>query len=296
MAETSALLTTDFSMFICNMIHEETGQSVNMMNQDGVIFASTDPQRIGSLHAVAKQVMDGQIAEGIVTLEDAERMQGVRPGVNIPIQYRGQRIGVLGMTGDPTMVRPIAGIAVRTIQLWLENKELSDDLSSMAMNLNRQIEEITATIEEVTAGAQEIAASNQVTFQTTTDSMTKVKNIDEVLGVLKHISSQTRLIGLNAAIEAARVGENGRGFAVVADEVRKLATSSEDSVKRVSAILEEIHQVFNEIADKIKDTTEISREQSTALASVSENIVNIETSMSGMVQKMGRDDESFRKP
>jgi methyl-accepting chemotaxis protein len=182
------------------------------------------------------------------------------------------------LTATDTIVHSVNEMSLATKELS-EIAQKTADETSKAMDATakgvditersvKQIESLFGSVQDASESAKALAAEST--------------NISNVLDVIRGVAEQTNLLALNAAIEAARAGEQGRGFAVVADEVRALASKTQESTENIQNMIESLQSGVNGVVAKIEEgfdkatsSVELSKETRELLAGCNETVNTI---------------------
>ncbi|MFT5235581.1 MAG: methyl-accepting chemotaxis protein [Shewanella sp.] len=188
--------------------------------------------------------------------------------------------GVAQQLNETDMVATAITEMGATIDEIAKNTELAAERADNTHeNALKGQDGVEQTIEKIQSLAEQLNRSAQVIGELENDSQT----IGSVLDVIRGIAEQTNLLALNAAIEAARAGEQGRGFAVVADEVRNLAMRTQESTEEIAAIIATLQSRTRSIVELMVATQEQGGESVEQAASAGALLVQINLDISNIM-------------
>ncbi len=159
-----------------------------------------------------------------------------------------------------------------------ENTSRQESMRETAGMLRASTGQIADSLQTMTGQMEEMRAAGELLNSITHGAVEKVESTEQVFGVIEGVAKQTNLLGLNASIEASRLGDQGKGFGVVAQEVRKLAVRSSESAKQIKEILEYFKNSTVEINDSTDTLLHIIKEQSRiieTIAASSEEVASV---------------------
>ncbi|MEK3705316.1 methyl-accepting chemotaxis protein [Paenibacillus sp. FSL R7-0198] len=160
-------------------------------------------------------------------------------------------------------------VAVFCVSYDQSNQNQLEDIIQENQTINGNLVDM---VQHVAAHAEELQATSEQILQNTRIAVQNSSQINKVAGFIREISEQTNLLGLNAAIEAARVGEAGAGFGVVASEVRKLSVDAKQATSDIDTSLRDVQQVIKQMEVEVSQIAASSQEQATLVASFTDVI------------------------
>lgn len=200
--------------------------------------------------------------------------------------------GVLRQLNETEMVATAVTEMGATIEEIAQNTELAAVKAGQTHdNAQAGQQGVEQTISKINLLAKQLTDSSLVVAELERDSVT----IGSVLDVIRGIAEQTNLLALNAAIEAARAGEQGRGFAVVADEVRSLAMRTQSSTQQITDIISTLQKRTHSIVELMQESQQQGRDSAEQAAIAGEvlrqitidvtNIMDMSTQIAAAIEE-----------
>jgi methyl-accepting chemotaxis protein len=264
-----------------NVANGDLSQSISIKNKDEIgSIANNFDMAIGSLKNLISSVKSSstgsrEISENLNTqmLQTTSAVSEITASIeSMKHQFTGLTSGI--GTSSTSLEQIVASIESLVTAISEQSSAVLQS-SSSAEEMNASIENVAniatikikateSLVQIASAGEEEVNLTNSLIEDTS-------KSADEILamiGIINGIASQTNLLSMNAAIEAAHAGDSGKGFAVVADEIRKLAESTANNSKTIS-------QTLKHMVDNINKTLSFSNKNGKTLERINKEVLDV---------------------
>ncbi|AEF53442.1 methyl-accepting chemotaxis protein [Marinomonas posidonica] len=201
----------------------------------------------------------------------------VAASANSNVHIAGESKRLMGSQNERTteVASSMSEMASTVEQVAKSSEFILHQIQSADQRAGQNRTQMDANIAKIEALLAQIEESTSVVNQLDEYS----KNIDSILDVIQDIAEQTNLLALNAAIEAARAGEQGRGFAVVADEVRTLATRTHSSTEEIQRVIAQLQQGVKKAVGSMEESRQSATSSVGEARSVGESLSELQNNM-----------------
>lgn len=239
------ILVMTFMYFVRLWISRPLGEAISMTT----LLASGDFRNVSAIDADGPQSVD----EVERLSQEIQRMAGALKGLLVQINNSSEEVSLAAAKVNVTAERIATGseeVAAQAATVATAGEEMSATSGDIAQNCllaaegaqraSQSAQSGAVVVEKTVAVMSQIAEKVQESAKTVESLGARSDQIGAIIGTIEDIADQTNLLALNAAIEAARAGEQGRGFAVVADEVRALAERTSRATREISEMIKAI--------------------------------------------------------
>ncbi|MEG2888593.1 MAG: methyl-accepting chemotaxis protein [Aeromonas sp.] len=231
----------------------------------------------------------GQLAKGFGEMQDRLRsLVSEVSGSVVQLSSAAEEISVVAKQSATSMnsqQHELNQLATAMNEMQATVQEVSrntNEAAEAATQASGTAEQGAHTVNDSIVRIEQVASAIESTAEVIHQLGEDSRNIGMVLEVIRGIAEQTNLLALNAAIEAARAGEQGRGFAVVADEVRTLAKRTQDSTAQINTIISELQQLAEQAGSTMQQsqalmqaTVGTAREAGASITEISGSVESI---------------------
>lgn len=259
---------------------------------------SSTPEILQAFIKVAPYLTELHVDDLSIAITDLEKYICYVPGKNIvfPVkpgdelksstaifQAMKEKRRLIRQMGSEVFGFPYIAVAIPIIDkgtvvggiCFLQSIEKQDRLFTMADSIFKEITHLNASTQEIAAASESLTSVGVDLSQLTKLVLDQTRKSQDITNIVKKISNQTNLLGLNASIEAARLGELGRGFNVVAEEIRKLAISTKESIEKIEGIVNGLQNTSGSMSQEVFKIEEAAKQQASSIYEITEVTQNL---------------------
>lgn len=306
----AAAVQSDFSFFSINESYKGTLDTsvANLLILAMLLYAVCKTSVLGNIfnHDTSHAMTDEQ-KKVMVIVEDVLKIAGVirenANASNAMVQELGESSDIVNMavsqisSGSQATAESIQEQNIMTQSIQKSINATVDRSKNMVDIANNSIETVGNNLQvmnDLQVQSDHIATRNQDVIASMERLQKKTKEVQDILGIIYEISTQTNLLSLNASIESARAGEAGKGFAVVADHIRGLAEETQISTENITKIIEELQINAEAATQTVRESIEATNHQGQLITTASEGFKIINEDVSLLTKNIDEIDEMLK--